>query len=139
VKNATANSWDSHLYVDGVAVGGAQTLDYTSTGALAAPAGGSVSYGTYTPTTGANPITLTFDLSRSTQFGDTFSVTNVTQDGYTTGRLVGISIDSTGIVQARYQRPLARSARSRSPVSPTRRGCSPWAITGPRPSRRGRR
>jgi flagellar hook protein FlgE len=102
VKNATANSWDSYLHVDGVAVGGAQTLDYSSTGALAAPAGGSVSYGTYTPTTGANPITLTFDLGRTTQFGDTFGVTNVTQDGYTTGRLVGISIDSTGIVQARY-------------------------------------
>ena len=102
VKNATANSWDSHLYVDGVAVGGAQTLTYSATGALTAPAGGSVPYGSYNPTTGANPISLTFDFSKTTQFGDSFGVTSVTQDGYTTGRLVGISIDSTGVVQARF-------------------------------------
>jgi len=102
VKTATANSWDSHLYVDGVAVGGAQTLTYSPTGALTAPAGGAVPYGSYTPTTGANPISLTFDLSKTTQFGDTFGVTSVTQDGYTTGRLVGISVDSTGVVQARF-------------------------------------
>jgi flagellar hook protein FlgE len=102
VKTATANSWDSYLYVDGAAVGGAQTLTYSPTGALAAPAGGSVPYGSYTPTTGANPMSLTFDFSRSTQFGDAFGVTSVTQDGYTTGRLVGISIDATGVVQARF-------------------------------------
>jgi flagellar hook protein FlgE len=102
VKSATPNSWDSYQYVDGVAVGGAQTLTYSANGALTAPPGGSVSYGTYTPTTGASPITVAFDLSRTTQFGDTFGVTNVTQDGYTTGRMVGISIDSTGVVQARY-------------------------------------
>jgi flagellar hook protein FlgE len=102
VKTATANTWDTYQYVDGVAVGGVQTLAYTAAGALATPAGGQVSYGTYAPTTGANPITLTFDFGRTTQFGDAFGVTNVTQDGYTTGRLIGISIDSTGVVQARY-------------------------------------
>lgn len=102
VKTATANTWDTYQYVDGVAVGGMQPLAYTPAGALATPAGGLVSYGTYTPTTGANPFTVSFDFSRSTQFGDGFGVTNVTQDGYTTGRLIGISIDSTGVVQARY-------------------------------------
>jgi flagellar hook protein FlgE len=102
VKTATANTWDSYLYVDGVAVGGAQTLTYSSSGALTAPVGGAVSYGTYTPTTGATPFAVTFDLSGATQFGDTFGVSNISQDGYTTGHMVGISIDSTGIVQARY-------------------------------------
>ena len=102
VKTATANTWDTYQYVDGVAVGGVQQLAYSPAGALATPANGLVSYGTYTPTTGANPVTMTFDFSRATQFGDAFGVTNVTQDGYTTGRLIGISIDSTGVVQARY-------------------------------------
>jgi flagellar hook protein FlgE len=102
VKNATVNSWDSYLYVDGVAVGGAQTLAYSANGALTSPANGQVAYGTYTPTTGADPMALSFDFGLSTQFGDSFGVTNITQNGYTTGKLVGISIDSTGIVQARY-------------------------------------
>jgi flagellar hook protein FlgE len=102
VKTATANTWDTYQYVDGVAVGGAQTLAYTPSGALATPAGGLVTYGSYTPTTGANPFTIAFDFGKTTQFGDSFGVTNVSQDGYTTGRLIGISIDSTGVVQARY-------------------------------------
>ena len=102
VRTATANTWDTYQYIDGVAVGGVQPLAYTSAGALATPANGQLSFGTYTPTTGANPISMDFDFSLSTQFGDGFGVTNVTQDGYTTGRLIGISLDSTGVVQARY-------------------------------------
>ena len=31
-----------------------------------------------------------------------FAVNYVTQDGYTTGRLIGIDIDETGVVQARF-------------------------------------
>ena len=102
VRTATANTWETYQYIDGVAVGGVQPLAYTSAGALATPANGQLSFGTYTPTTGANPISMDFDFSLSTQFGDGFGVTNVTQDGYTTGRLIGISLDSTGVVQARY-------------------------------------
>ena len=47
-------------------------------------------------------MTVTFDLAQSTQYGGNFAVNAVTQDGYTTGRLIGIDIDKTGIVQARF-------------------------------------
>ena len=47
-------------------------------------------------------MTVSVDLGQSTQFGGNFSVNSVTQDGYTTGRLIGIDIDETGIVQARF-------------------------------------
>jgi flagellar hook protein FlgE len=47
-------------------------------------------------------MTVTADLSRSTQFGSNFAVNSVTQDGFTTGRLIGIDINETGIVQARF-------------------------------------
>jgi len=101
-KTANVNEWQSRLYVDGTAVGGAQTLQYSNTGVLTAPANGQVALPAYTPATGAAPLTLNFDLSRSSQYGDSFSVTSVTQDGYTTGRLIGIDVDSTGVVQARF-------------------------------------
>ena len=45
---------------------------------------------------------MTFNFSNTTQFGDNFGVTAVQQDGFTTGKLTGISIDSTGVVQARF-------------------------------------
>src|SRR5690606_10941659 len=42
------------------------------------------------------------DVNGTTQYGSTFSVGNITQDGYTTGRLIGIDIDKSGVVQARF-------------------------------------
>ena len=102
VKTANVNEWQSRLYVDGTAVGGPQTLQYSNTGVLTTPANGQVPFPAYTPATGAQPLTLNFDVSRSSQYGDGFSVTSVTQDGYTTGRLIGIDVDSTGVVQARF-------------------------------------
>lgn len=102
VKTAVPNEWQTQLYVDGAAVGGMQTLQYSDTGGLTAPAGGQVAYPAYTPATGAAPMNLTFDFGASTQYGGSFAVNSVIQDGFTTGRLIGIDIDSTGVVQARY-------------------------------------
>jgi flagellar hook protein FlgE len=102
VKTATANTWDTHMYIDGVAVGAAQTLQYTSTGALSAPNPGKITFPPFPPGTGALDIDLTVDYSSTTQYGDTFGVTAVSQDGFTTGRLIGISVGSTGVVQARF-------------------------------------
>jgi flagellar hook protein FlgE len=102
VKTATANTWESRLYVDGTAVGGAQTLAYDDTGALVTPAGGDITFPAYTPATGAAPINMTFDVTNTSQYGQNFTVNSVTQDGFTTGRLIGIDIDSSGVVQARF-------------------------------------
>jgi flagellar hook protein FlgE len=101
-KTATANQWNTRLYVDGAAVGPAQSLQYSTAGVLTVPAGGSVTFPAYTPATGAAALNLTFDVSNTTQYGANFSVNSVTQDGFTTGRLIGIDFDSTGIVQARF-------------------------------------
>lgn len=102
VKAATPNAWSTQLYVDGNAVGTAQNLTYSNTGALTAPANGNVTFPAYTPATGAAAMNMTFDFSKTTQYGDTFGVTAVQQDGFTTGKLTGVSIDSTGVVQARF-------------------------------------
>ncbi|WP_075185559.1 flagellar hook-basal body complex protein [Teredinibacter haidensis] len=42
------------------------------------------------------------DLLGTTQFGSDFSVNDVDQDGYATGRLSGLSIDESGVIFARY-------------------------------------
>jgi flagellar hook protein FlgE len=100
-----ANTWNANLYVDGNAVG-AQQLTYSASGALTAPPGGTVTFPAYTAATGlatgANDMNMTFNFSNVTQYGNTFGVTAVTQNGYTTGLLTGISIDATGVVQAQY-------------------------------------
>jgi flagellar hook protein FlgE len=102
VKTATNNQWQTRMFVDGTAVGGAQALNFNSSGLLTTPASGQIAFPAYTPATGAAPITVTTDFSDATQFGDTFGVNSVTQDGYTTGRLIGMDIDASGVVQARF-------------------------------------
>jgi fagellar hook-basal body proteins len=102
VKTANPNEWTTQLFVDGNAVGTAQTLSYDNTGALTNPASGQIAFPAYTPATGAAPMTMNFNFADTTQYGGNFTVNAITQDGYTTGRLIGMDIDSTGVVQARF-------------------------------------
>jgi flagellar hook protein FlgE len=44
----------------------------------------------------------TLDLSKVTQFGKNFSVSNLSQDGYTSGEFVGMNIGANGTITARY-------------------------------------
>jgi flagellar hook protein FlgE len=101
-KTATSGVWDDRLYIDGNAVGPAQQLTFSNTGLLTSPTTGKLAFPAYTPSTGAAPMTLTLDYGKATQYGNTFGVNSITQDGFTTGRLTGMNIDKTGVVQAQY-------------------------------------
>jgi flagellar hook protein FlgE len=108
--NTGGSTWDAYEYIDGTQVNTTPVaLTYSNSGALTSvtdAAGGTnpaaVSFGSYTPTTGAAALNVSFNLSDSTQYGDTFGVTSVTQNGFTTGQLSGVSVSSTGVVQANY-------------------------------------
>jgi len=52
--------------------------------------------------TGAAALSLTFDYSDTTQYGSSFAINDLTQDGYAPGRLSGVDIDNSGIVFARF-------------------------------------
>jgi flagellar hook protein FlgE len=102
VKTANPNEWEVSLYVDGNAVGTAQTLEFDATGSLIAPANGEVAFPPAAVATGADPIELTTDFGAATQYGNQFGVNNLTQDGFASGRLTGIDISQEGIVFARF-------------------------------------
>jgi flagellar hook protein FlgE len=51
---------------------------------------------------GAADLNLTLDMDSLSQYGDTFSVSRLTQDGYATGSLTGLDISEDGIVEGRY-------------------------------------
>ena len=107
VKTATANAWQLHNYIDGTAVGTAQTLQYNAQGALTSPATGFLTLPAYTPTSGAAPMNLELDLRSSTQYGERFAINDLRQDGFTTGRLIGIEVSQQGVVFARYTNGVA--------------------------------
>jgi len=50
----------------------------------------------------ANPLLVNIDFAGTTQFGSPFSVSKLTQDGYTSGRLSGFNIGPDGMITGRY-------------------------------------
>jgi flagellar hook protein FlgE len=101
-QTATPGTWNVNMTVNGVAVGGAQTLSFSNTGTVTAPAGGNLAFDGFTPTNGAAPMNMAFNFSQTTEYGTQFGVTSIIPNGYTTGQLSTLSIDSTGIVSAVY-------------------------------------
>ncbi|MDF3982117.1 flagellar hook protein FlgE [Luteibacter sahnii] len=107
-KNATSNGWDVHMTVDGTQMKDAngnpltQQLTFSAGGAIATPANGKLDFGPVSPNPGAQPIDLAIDVSKVTQFGDTFSTTAVTNDGYSAGKFSKIDVAKDGTVSAIY-------------------------------------
>ena len=121
VKTALPGEWDVYTYIDGTgpannvipsSVGApvppeAARLTFDSAGALVPGVGdvsatGTVSYAAFPPGGGAAPLNLTFNYGNTTQYGTDFAVNNLTQNGFTAGRLSGVDIDNTGVVFARF-------------------------------------
>ncbi len=78
------------------------TTSFTSAGAISS--GGSTAQ-TITSAqlgTGAAALTTGISFTGSTQFGSSFGVNTLNQDGYASGRLTGFSVGSDGIIKARY-------------------------------------
>jgi flagellar hook protein FlgE len=106
------------------------------------------------PTTPAGPVTLnipsttstaggttlpiggvSFDLSSATQYGSAFGVTDLAQNGYAAGQLVGVQVEDNGIVTARYSNGQSKPAGQveiatfRNPQGLQPMGNNLWAST----------
>ncbi len=101
-QTATPGQWAVNLTVNGTQVGAAQTLTFSNTGAVTAPVNGNLAFAGFVPPDGAATMNMTFNFSKSTQFGTQFGVSSIIQNGYTTGQLSTVSIDPTGVVSAVY-------------------------------------
>lgn len=108
VKSAAAN-WDVYYQVDGTGNATQLTpaMQFDNNGKLT---GG----GTYSATLdfssvgASNSQTIAIDMSNSTQYGGTFGVNSLSQDGYASGRLSGVTIGSDGVILGRYSNGQSR-------------------------------
>lgn len=122
VKTAVAGQWDVHSNIDGttnahLGAGAIGTLQFDTSGKLNIA---SENAPTSIDLTGvmadlgkpnsATP-TLAFNVSfkDSTQFGSSFGVNRLEQDGYTAGRMTGLSVGDDGVVQGRYSNGQTRA------------------------------
>ncbi len=102
IRDAAPNTWTTAVEIDGVAATGASPVIFNPDGSLQSPVGGLMTLGAFDPGNGASPISMSLDFASATQFGTNFGVNSLSQDGFTTGRLTGVSVDSEGIVFARF-------------------------------------
>ena len=146
VKTATTNEWEVYATVsnpagaavDVTALGLVDTLTFDTDGTLPS---------TYTPPTvtisdtdlgyagGVDPLSFPMDFSGSTQYGASFTVNSLTQDGFTSGKLAGFSIGDDGVILGRYTNGQSKSlgqvvlANFRNPQGLQPLGNNVWMAT----------
>ena len=82
-----------------------------------------------------DPLNFTLDLTGTSQYGISFSVNQLLQDGYTSGRLSGLSVASDGTIQGRYSNGQSRNmgqlvlANFNNPNGLSSLGGNQWAET----------
>jgi flagellar hook protein FlgE len=107
-RKTAANTWQVYTGLDGAAPAPAAGTTMTFTSAGAVNTGGNIGPLAFAVTTGAAALSISLDLTAATQYGSTFGVNSMTQNGYTSGRLSGLSISSEGIIQGRYSNGQSR-------------------------------
>lgn len=115
--NAASSTWNTYLTVDSNLVPAAgtplATLTFDPQGKLQSTVPvsspiGQVPASLFTPA-GAAGLSLIFNFGQSTQYGGSFGVNTLTQDGYASGRLNGFSTSADGTVLGRYSNGQSRA------------------------------
>lgn len=145
-QNAT-NEWQ----VRGRLSGGpndAQTYDNLDLGSLAFNQNGTLQADGSAPITIGNAasefgagnifeeLNIEFDFQGTTQFAESSSVSDISQDGYTSGSLVGVTIEDDGTIMRNYSNEESRAAGQialvsfRNPEGLKPDGDNLWTATG---------
>jgi len=99
VNGVSFDTWDVFANNDTATANFKMTFD--ANGKLTSPTGTtSLTLTSPNPSVGQFPVNL--DVSKATQYGTSFAVSDLTQDGYTSGDLTGMSIGDDGVISARY-------------------------------------
>ena len=101
-RKTAGNTWEVRAAADGTDVPGvASTLNFNTAGTMTAPTG---PFNLTIPVgvDAGNTMTFGLNLTSATQFGASFATTEITQDGFGTGRLSGFTADDSGVLVGRY-------------------------------------
>jgi len=120
-KSAT-DTWNVFITANGTSVGGTNlaptavtTISFPANGSAPTAPAGAVAVNIPASPNAAGAQTLAIpgvllDVTRASQFGASFGVTDMTQDGYAPGQLNSITVENNGIVMARYSNGQSKPA-----------------------------
>jgi len=121
-QKTASNTWNVYVAANGTPLatsGGnpapSTTITFpTNGGTPTAPAGTvAIDIPSVTNANGAASVPITgvaLDVSGATQYGAAFGVTDLDQDGYSAGQLIGAQVDANGVISARYSNGETRPA-----------------------------
>ena len=117
-EKAGSNAWDARVVMDGYYDAANDfSVAFNNNGTLGAVTGANVvggvpQIGFSQAQLGGDPAPLDFglDIAGSTQFGNTSTTSALTQNGYTSGALVGITIQGDGTIMRNYANEQSRPA-----------------------------
>ena len=93
------NTWQVNYAFNGTQTGAPVTMEFNTNGTLKSPTTAPV---LNLAPAGAEPITLTADLARVSQYASDFNATRNQSNGYTAGDLTGVRVDADGGVYATF-------------------------------------
>lgn len=110
VKSA-GGTWDVYQELDGggTAATPDTTITFDSAGALTSGTPTTLSLAIPASFGATTPQAVSLDFTGTTQYGSNSGVNRQTQDGFTSGRLSGITISDDGTVQGRYSNGQSRN------------------------------
>lgn len=116
VKTAVAGVWDVHTTVTppngvltDVTPAPVPSITFDTSGQISAGATFTQSIAAGTLGTGAAALSFPVDFTGTTQFGSSFSVNNLEQDGFSSGKLTGFVISPDGILLGRFSNGQSKS------------------------------
>lgn len=135
-EDSGGSDWEVHALLAGSSdpqeITDGEYLSFDTSGRVVGDAEFAV---TFADLPGAEDLTFDIDLGDATQFANSSTVNELNQDGYTSGALVGISIEDDGTVMRHYsnEQSLAAGqvvlANFRNPEGLTPIGDNAWAAT----------
>jgi flagellar hook protein FlgE len=146
-QKASTDTWNVFATANGTTVSGVAgaptpitTISYAADGSGPTAPVGTVALDIPATVTAAGADTLAisgvaFDISKSTQFGSAYGITNLAQNGFSAGLLTAIAIEGNGIITARYSNGQSRPAGQievanfRNPQGLTPMGDNAWSRT----------
>ena len=131
------NTWNVYTSVNGAdpAASTPFQLNFKTDGSLDTATSTVPTLTLASPNNPAQTFTASLDLGKMTQVNSRFAVADLSQDGYTSGQLTGIAIESSGVITATYSNGQTQSAgqvalvnfRNAQGLSPT--GAGYWSQT----------
>ena len=143
---STDSTWAAHLFVGDqeVSAGGTATtpptpltLTFDASGQMTSPGATGTTFSAASPTGASAPITLSLALGSTTnQANSGFSVTAISQDGNTVGKLSNVGVGNDGLVSATYSDGTTKDlgklalATFSNPSGLQQLGDAKWAVSG---------